>query len=69
MCDETIYSAERIATTTTYIGGNVDESKTYPNNSAYPIARLEERVGETLADLILESTFLMNQEFLIFKIE
>jgi len=31
--EENIYSPERIVTTTTYIGGNVYESKAYPNNS------------------------------------
>jgi hypothetical protein len=36
--DENIYSPERIVTTTTYIGGNVYESKAYPNNSTLQTA-------------------------------
>ena len=36
--DENIYSPERIVTTTTYIGGNVYESKAYPSNSTLQTA-------------------------------
>ncbi len=36
--NETIYSPERVVTTTTYIGGNVYESKAYPNNSTLQTA-------------------------------